>query len=300
MKLNKFKIASSIVFGLAATSGLALAAPEASPLTANITVVSDYRFRGLSQSNFKPAVQGGFDYAHESGFYVGNWNSSISWIGDGYGNSGYVPTRGQTGTNVSAPTEMDFYAGFKGALLGKGFESDLGVVTYTYRTSGLPGIVNNGVQQYVNPNTTEVYVAQNFSFGALTGFAKASYAVTTMFGTMNSSGSYYPELNVNYDTGVMGLTLNAHIGYQYMAGTAARNAQYYSGATIPTGTSNTSLYSYTDYKLGVTKDFGDGVSAAAAIVGTNVPSYFGYSSYASPQGTNLGKAGGVVSLTKSF
>ena len=63
----------------------AAAAPEASPITANVTIVNDYRYRGISQSNFKPAIQGGFDYAHESGFYIGNWNSSISWISDMYG-----------------------------------------------------------------------------------------------------------------------------------------------------------------------------------------------------------------------
>jgi uncharacterized protein (TIGR02001 family) len=63
-------------------------APEKSPITANVTVVNDYRYRGISQSNFKPAIQGGFDYAHESGFYIGNWNSSISWISDTYTSSG--------------------------------------------------------------------------------------------------------------------------------------------------------------------------------------------------------------------
>ena len=56
-------------------------APEKSPITANVTVVNDYRYRGISQSNFKPAIQGGFDYAHESGFYIGNWNSSLDQIG---------------------------------------------------------------------------------------------------------------------------------------------------------------------------------------------------------------------------
>jgi len=80
-------------------------APEASPITANVTVVNDYRYRGISQSNFKPAIQGGFDYAHESGFYIGNWNSSISWVGDNAVNAGVKP--------VSAPIEMDFYAGRK-------------------------------------------------------------------------------------------------------------------------------------------------------------------------------------------
>ena len=77
--------AVALLSGLATSAAFAEeAAPEASPITANVTVVNDYRYRGLTQSNFKPAIQGGFDYAHESGFYVGNWNSSISWISDGY------------------------------------------------------------------------------------------------------------------------------------------------------------------------------------------------------------------------
>jgi len=86
-------------------------APATSPITANVTVVNDYRYRGMTQSNYKPAIQGGFDYAHESGFYIGNWNSSISWISDGYPAN---TTPGNTTTqSVSAPLEMDFYAGFK-------------------------------------------------------------------------------------------------------------------------------------------------------------------------------------------
>ncbi|EYS85711.1 hypothetical protein CF68_09885, partial [Cupriavidus sp. SK-4] len=51
------------------------AAAPASPhtFTANVSLVSDYRYRGISQTNLRPAIQGGFDYTHESGFYVGNW-----------------------------------------------------------------------------------------------------------------------------------------------------------------------------------------------------------------------------------
>jgi uncharacterized protein (TIGR02001 family) len=97
---------ATLLSGLALTQ-LAMAeetsatpAADPSPITANVTVVNDYRYRGISQSNFQPAIQGGFDYAHSSGFYIGNWNSSISWISDA--NKG-----------TSAPVEMDFYAGFK-------------------------------------------------------------------------------------------------------------------------------------------------------------------------------------------
>ena len=169
------------------------AAPEVSPVTANVTVVNDYRYRGISQSNFKPAIQGGFDYAHESGFYIGNWNSSISWISDAYGQNGSVGGNPSAGKAVSAPIEMDFYAGFKKELIGEGFASDIGVLQYYYPSSGIP----NTAGATANPNTTEIYAAQNFTFGPLTGFAKVSYAVSTLFGTINSTGSYYPDLTVN-------------------------------------------------------------------------------------------------------
>jgi uncharacterized protein (TIGR02001 family) len=75
-------------------------AAEASPhtLTANIGLYSSYRFRGIDQTFGKPALQGGFDYAHSSGFYLGNWNSNVN-SGAGY---------------PSGNLEMDFYGGWKG------------------------------------------------------------------------------------------------------------------------------------------------------------------------------------------
>jgi uncharacterized protein (TIGR02001 family) len=270
--------------------------PEKSPITANVTVVNDYRYRGISQSNFKPAIQGGFDYAHESGFYIGNWNSSISWIGDANGTNGAVSGNGYSGTAVSAPIEMDFYAGFKKELIGAGFASDIGVLQYYYPSTG----VYNSSGYFVNPNTTEIYVAQNFTFGALTGFVKLSYAVTTLFGNPNSQGSYYPDLTLNYDTGVWGLTLNGHVGYQYIAGNFKSGAAYYNGTTIPNGTSLNSVLGYTDWKLGVTKDFGGGLSLAVSYVDTNAKTVQGFPAYPNPQGKNLGRAGGLVSLTKTF
>ena len=270
-------------------------APEVSPITANVTVVNDYRYRGISQSNFKPAIQGGFDYAHESGFYVGNWNSSISWIGDSYSATGSNAAFNNSKTNVSAPIEMDFYAGFKKELIGEGFASDLGFLQYYYPTSGIPN--TNGAT--ANPNTSEIYAAQNYTFGPVTGFVKVSYAVSTLFGTANSTGSYYPDLTVNYDTGIWGLALNGHIGYQYVAGNVP--TQNLTTLQLPVKSlSNSTAYSYTDWKLGVTKDFGGGLSGALAYVGTNAATIYGGYAYANPSGKNLGKSTGLVSLTKTF
>jgi hypothetical protein len=72
------------------------------------------------------------------------------------------------------------------------------------------------------------------------------------------------------------------------------------GNTVPNGTSNSSLSTYTDWKLGVTKDFGGGLSGALAYVGTNAATYKGAYTYTSPSGKNLGQAGGLISLTKTF
>jgi uncharacterized protein (TIGR02001 family) len=249
----------------------------------------------MTQSNYKPAIQGGFDYAHESGFYIGNWNSSISWISDGY-------DTGATGRNVSAPLEMDFYAGYKTELIGKGQVTDVGILQYYYATNNFPpntctaNTTNSSALGRnacgANPNTTELYAAQNFAYGPLSGFFKVSYSLTNIFGIHNSKGSYYPDLTLNYDTGFEGITLNGHIGYQKVAGTKTVSGVKYD-------------FSYMDYKLGLTKDFGGGLTGSIAYVATSQPkqgsSYYWYvPNSAGTQTSSMGKAGGLVSLTKTF
>ena len=282
MSISRKVVASSLVAGLlsyvalgnlavaqtAAPAVPAAAPADPGPLTANVSLTSDYRYRGISQSNLQPAIQGGFDYAHSSGFYIGNWNSSISWISD---------AASASGNSASAPIEMDFYAGYKYEW-SKGFTADVGILQYYFPTSGATGFTTN-------PNTTELYAAQNFTFDSVTGYLKFSYAATTLFGFSNSAGSNYTDLTVNYDTGVWGLTLNAHAGYQYVAGTA-------SGASV----SNNSLYSYTDWKLGVTKDFGSGLTLGVAYLGTNAKK----GAYVNPQGKALGGDTVLATLTKTF
>lgn len=284
MFIRRQSVASSLATGLFSCLSLssisfaqtvAPAAPAAesaaanpSPLTANVSLTNDYRYRGISQSNLQPAIQGGFDYAHSSGFYIGNWNSSIAWISD---------AASAIGKSASAPIEMDFYAGYKYEW-SKGFKADVGVLQYYFPTSGATGFTTN-------PNTTELYVAQNFTFDSVTGYLKFSYAITTLLGFSNSAGSNYTELTARYDTGVWGLSLNAHVGYQYVAGTA-------NGASV----SNANLYSYTDLLLGVTKDFDNGLSLAIAYLGTNAKP----GAYINSQGKALGGDTVLATLTKTF
>ncbi|QWD98409.1 hypothetical protein C2740_08705 [Polynucleobacter sp. MG-5-Ahmo-C2] len=304
--------AVALLSGVATTAAFAeeAAAPEVSPITANVTVASNYIYRGLTQTNNKPAIQGGFDYAHESGFYVGNWNSSISWISDSYGANGYGNKQTTPGASVTGPIEMDFYAGFKKELIAEGFATDVGVLQYYYPTSGLPNytyagnattLSNAGAvssRQFLgyNPSTTEIYAAQNFTAGPVTGFLKVSYAATNLFGIYNSAGSMYPDLTANYDTGFYGITLNAHAGYQYVPNNITQAAAT-ATTSSPAGTYN---LSYADWKLGLTKDFGGGLSGSAYYTGTTAQKVSNVYVYATPLNGNQGRGNAVVSLTKTF
>ena len=96
----KFAPAQATLAVLVALSGSAFAqtaAPAAEPvdpISYNISAVSNYKYRGQDQDTsktrgFKPALQGGVDYAHASGFYVGNWNSTVHFL-DNSGNKAHA------------------------------------------------------------------------------------------------------------------------------------------------------------------------------------------------------------------
>jgi len=247
--------------------GFAADAP-ASPhtFTANVGIYSQYIYRGITQTARKPAVQGGFDYAHASGLYAGVWASNINWFDDyGSKNSSYTS---------SASIEMDFYAGYKGSVGDVGY--DVGVLQYYY-----PGTYGTLPAGTVKPDTTEVYGALSYKW--VTG--KLSYVVSDgLFGVDNADGSYYGDLGANIplaDT----WTLNAHVGYQKYDGSNA-------------GVSNSSLYTYTDWKLGITKDMGNGWSATAFYTDTNAKDA-GYKSLANKE-RNLGDSHFVVGISRSF
>ena len=172
-------------------------APEPSPLTFNIGVWSQYIFRGLSQTDYKPAVQGGVDYAHSSGLYVGVWASNIQWLRDFNISSGRV--------------EVDIYGGFK-----KSFNDvtlDVGFLRYQY-----PGSVTSGA---INPNTNEIYIAGSYKLATL----KYSHATSNAFGTFESKHTSYWDLSAAIPI-VDTWTLNTHVGYQRYRGPSYDVATY--------------------------------------------------------------------------
>ena len=101
-----FKLLSALCAALVASGAFAQTkAPEPDyTLSYNAGAVSDYRFRGLSQTSFKPAAQAGADLALKSGAYLGLWASNIKWIEEYVG-----ATKGAA--------EVDLYGGYKGCLL---------------------------------------------------------------------------------------------------------------------------------------------------------------------------------------
>ncbi|MFD2300822.1 TorF family putative porin [Paracidovorax citrulli] len=162
-------------------------------LTGNVSLTTNYKFRGQDQDTskvkaVKPAIQGGFDYTFgESGFYLGNWNSSVDWLP---GNS----------------IEMDFYGGYK--FKAGGMDLDVGALTYVY-----PGNTTG--------NTTELYGAA--TYGPVT--AKYSHTVSKdYFGwagakTSSSRGRNTGYLNVAFAREVApGTTFKAAVGYTRFAG----------------------------------------------------------------------------------
>lgn len=253
------KIVSPLMLAMAlASAGTAMAqtapAAPASSLSFNVGAVSDYRYRGISQSRLDPALQGGADYADKSGAYIGIWGSSIKWIKD--------TTSG--GISGKAGTEVDIYGGYKFAVGDVAY--DVGFLRYEYAGNKLQNV--NG---YVNANTNELYGA--VTLGVVT--AKYSRSTGNIFGNPNSKGSTYLDLTANFDLGD-GYTFAPHLGRQDIK--------------------NGGFYSYTDYALTLGKDLGNGLSASAAVIGSDAKT----DAYKTPAGKQMGKSALVVGIKYAF
>jgi uncharacterized protein (TIGR02001 family) len=150
-------------------------------VSGNAAITTDYRFRGVSFSDEDIAIQGGIDLAHDSGFYVGTWGSSIE------------------DSPVFGHTEVDIYAGWSGEI-ASGTTFDIGVLAYLYPNGDV------GDADYIEP-----YVSLSHSIGPAQVTVGAAYAPS-----QNSIGNadniyVYTDLGV----GIPGspITLNAHLGY---------------------------------------------------------------------------------------
>lgn len=183
-------------------------------ITANVTLTSDYVFRGITQTFGDPAIQGGFDYAHPTGFYVGTWASNVS--SKSFNDGGL---------------ELDIYGGYAGSITDD-FGYNVGLIQYIY-----PG-AETATTPSEDYDTVEAYAGVTYKFFNL----KYSATLTDYFGTNentgtpangDSKGSDYVEANINYEL-MNKFMLGLHVGHQRVE--------------------NYGHLDYTDYKIGVSKE----------------------------------------------
>ncbi|HZN23533.1 MAG TPA: TorF family putative porin [Burkholderiales bacterium] len=275
------KTAIAGLLAAAATSGLTAAA-EPTPehtLTGNVGLFSQYIFRGLTQTNKEPALQGGFDYAHSSGLYAGTWASNISWLRDG---GAY---------RAGGSLEWDFYGGWKPTF--GDFAFDLGTLYYWYpgdAAFSAPGAPGNP-----KADTWELYAGAGWKW--LT--AKFSYSMRNKtFAVLDSKGTWYLDLTATVPLGdfakeLTGVTLMAHWGKQKYSGTDPRTAAL---------GSNDALYSYEDWKVGISYALPQNFTIGAFYTDTSGANPLGYGSVSEggvfPR--NIAKGTGTIYIQKTF
>jgi len=191
------QVAAAATFAVASTTAVAQA-PAAAPtpdwtFTANIGLFSEYMFRGISQTAGKPAVQGGFDAGHSSGFYLGTWASNVSWLQDFNAYS-------------RSSMEWDFYGGFKSNFGSSDFFWDIGTVYYYFPGSRNPGVVS--------ADTWEIYGGLGWKWASV----KLYYTIgDDYFGLrpagQKTDGTMYWDGSIAFPVGESGFTLLGHFGY---------------------------------------------------------------------------------------
>jgi hypothetical protein len=242
-------------------------------LTGSVTLVSDYRFRGISQTYEGPAVQGGFDYSHSSGFYLGNWNSNVA---------------SQVYTGGSG-IEMDVYGGYKRAL--GDFGLDIGYLYYHYPNAEFQS-AGSGSQGF---DSQDIYLGGSWRWLSL----KYSLAVSDYFGLGPSQvnggywsdrddGSLLPDRGGSKNSYYLDLTANLPVGEKLTI-----------GAHVGTLTvTNYGELDYTDWKLGMTYNL-KGWLLGAAYVDTDASRDWYYTG-GSKGNKDTGTATVVVSVGKTF
>jgi Bacterial protein of unknown function (Gcw_chp) len=254
----------------AALSAPLLAVAETpSPVTGNMSIVSDYRFRGISQTYLGPAIQGGIDYSHPSGIYLGNWNSSVS---------SNVFTGG-------SGIEMDFYGGWKTTFGDIGL--DLGTIYYYYHNAEFAGADFDNWELYVGASwkwlSAKFFYALTDYFGLADEQANGYWCnrgtdpCTPLGGRGGSDGTWYLDLSFTYPLSKQ-LSIVAHYGML--------EVEKYSELD------------YKDWKLGVTYDL-NGWLLGAAYVDTDADANWYYTGGAKGN-KDAGKATVVLSVMKTF
>lgn len=259
--------------------------------TGNIGFVSDYYFRGISQTWHRPAMQGGMDITHSSGFYGGIWGSNVT-----------------PNTYPDANVEIDVYGGYNGSIPAvEGLGWTVGLYSYLYpggswkkyRLSTEPNVVQTpGGGRW---DTTEVNFGLSYSYFS----AKLSYTLTDWFGADrdtgwdgSTKGSTYIEFNMAYPLPWWDLTLIGHVGQLNVNGNldVAFDPDGPGGASGPSASfTGASSPDYTDYKIGLSKAFKigatEGWNAGLYYVGASNREYWGENGYGGTSFNGKGDGG---------
>ena len=258
----KSVLVTSLVLASHAFAQSAAPAAEATPpLTFNISLTSNYKFRGQDQFTsktraFKPALNGGFDYAFDNGFYVGNWNSTIDWTKNG------LPSRD------NSSLEVDLYGGYK--FKAGELDMDVGALQYYY-----PGATG--------ANTTELYLAGTY------GPVTAKYSGTVSKGYFGLGKEFLP--GQGRGTGYFNLAYAQEVAPKTTLKAAMGYTSYKSGAK------DAGIPNYIDYSVGAAYDLGDGFTLNGAVQGGNKKSSY---LYAIDPSKSINRATLVVTVTKAL
>jgi uncharacterized protein (TIGR02001 family) len=233
-------LAATILAGSVLTAAPAFAQDDeaASPITisGNVAMTSDYRFRGISLSAGDIALQGGVDVAHESGFYVGTWGSSI-----------------QGGTPYGE-LELDVYGGWTGDV-AEGVTVDVGLLYYIYPTTDDP--LN------LDPDTD--YFEPYASIATTIGPVGATLGVAYAWEQDSLGGNDNLYLYTDFSLAVPGtpVTASAHLGYT-------------DGVLAPPLLAGTGDDTGLDWALGLSATVYGGLSLGVTYVGVEGPSIDGF------------------------
>ena len=223
----------------------------------NLALTSDYVFRGISQSNQHPALQAGIEQAADNGLYVGAWGSNVSWLAD----------TSSSAAPISSSLELDAYAGWRGTL-SPTVSVDVGAQYYAY-----PGHFPSGFNR---ADTLELYAGVTLAASKRVNLsAKYSLATTDLFGYADSHGSGYLDLSATFAVD-QHWSLAAHAGKQWI--------------------SHNTAFAYRDWKLGITRNFANGVALGLAYTGTDADNAL----YTNPYGHTLARDTVALTLSKAF
>ncbi|HET7832533.1 MAG TPA: TorF family putative porin [Gallionella sp.] len=277
------KLLHSLIFATLAVPAAALAADGAPAsehaVTGNVGFTTDYVFNGISQNFRNPALQGGFDYTHSSGLYLGTWASNIS-----------------SNQYTNASLEWDVYGGYNGKVT-----PDLG---YNIGLLGVfyPGGKTNPAGLTQKWDTTELQIGATWKGLNL----KYSYALTDWYGISSANrGGFEPVMIVNNVATATCASDNNCAGNLRSNGSGYLEANYtFEPAETWSVTAhvghqkvrNFGKLDYTDYKVGVTKTYA-GFNFGLAYTSTNATDNSLYHVIAN--GDNKKLSGGILALSVS-